>query len=338
MGQDRLRRARDCVLRQGPARRPLSRNVGRQFLQDHADQLLLAHRGCPTRGKAVDRRRLDPDVDLLWCREMDAALQRHGGREGGAGGERALSRRRPRREEHPRQRDLRGSDQDGGRVRHRRLPLHPQMERVQRTDAPHGYDGGSRRQRALSVVGPFSRRYRRGTSRGFRLPCRWDEATRRPGYLAQQLPEQGIAGRFELVPTIYYIRHGETDWNAEGKLQGTRDIPLNDLGRKQAAQAGAILATLFERDERDEASLRFVASPLGRARGPRWSWCAASCGCCRMNTPSTIGCAKSATVIGRVRRCLKCRRWTPSCLPNARVKSGRCRPREARAMWPCRHE
>jgi probable phosphoglycerate mutase len=68
------------------------------------------------------------------------------------------------------------------------------------------------------------------------------------------------------VPTIYYIRHGETDWNAEGKLQGTRDIPLNDLGRKQAAQAGAILATLFERDERDEASLRFVASPLGRAR------------------------------------------------------------------------
>ncbi|MFL6825821.1 MAG: phosphoglycerate mutase family protein, partial [Bradyrhizobium sp.] len=68
------------------------------------------------------------------------------------------------------------------------------------------------------------------------------------------------------MPTIYYIRHGETDWNAEGKLQGTRDIPLNDLGRKQAAQAGAILATLFERDERDEASLRFVASPLGRAR------------------------------------------------------------------------
>ena len=68
------------------------------------------------------------------------------------------------------------------------------------------------------------------------------------------------------MPTIYYIRHGETDWNAEGKLQGTRDIPLNDLGRKQAAQAGAILATLFERDGRDEASLQFVASPLGRAR------------------------------------------------------------------------
>jgi broad specificity phosphatase PhoE len=68
------------------------------------------------------------------------------------------------------------------------------------------------------------------------------------------------------VPTIYYIRHGETEWNAEGKLQGTRDIPLNDLGRKQAAKAGAILDRLFERDGRSGASLEFVASPLCRAR------------------------------------------------------------------------
>ena len=37
------------------------------------------------------------------------------------------------------------------------------------------------------------------------------------------------------MPTIYYIRHGETEWNAEGRLQGAQDIPLNDLGRKQAA-------------------------------------------------------------------------------------------------------
>src|SRR5450755_838551 len=68
------------------------------------------------------------------------------------------------------------------------------------------------------------------------------------------------------VPTIYYIRHGETAWNAEGKLQGTQDIPLNDLGRRQAAAAGIILAGLFARDGRSEASLGFVASPLGRAR------------------------------------------------------------------------
>ena len=68
------------------------------------------------------------------------------------------------------------------------------------------------------------------------------------------------------APTIYYIRHGETAWNAEGKLQGTQDIPLNDLGRKQAANSGAILAGLFSRDGRSETTLAFVASPLGRAR------------------------------------------------------------------------
>jgi broad specificity phosphatase PhoE len=69
-----------------------------------------------------------------------------------------------------------------------------------------------------------------------------------------------------MPPTIYYIRHGETAWNAEGRLQGTLDIPLNDLGRQQAAHAGNILADLFARDGRDTSSLAFVASPLGRAR------------------------------------------------------------------------
>ena len=68
------------------------------------------------------------------------------------------------------------------------------------------------------------------------------------------------------VPTIYYIRHGETSWNAEGRLQGARDIPLNDLGRRQAAQAGGILADLLARDGHDKSLVPFVSSPLGRAR------------------------------------------------------------------------
>jgi broad specificity phosphatase PhoE len=68
------------------------------------------------------------------------------------------------------------------------------------------------------------------------------------------------------MPTIYYIRHGETQWNADGRLQGLQDIPLNDLGRRQAAAAGGILAGLFARDGRSETSLAFIASPLGRAR------------------------------------------------------------------------
>jgi probable phosphoglycerate mutase len=68
------------------------------------------------------------------------------------------------------------------------------------------------------------------------------------------------------APTLYFIRHGETAWNAIGRLQGTQDIPLNELGRRQAANAGAILAGLLEQDRRDKAALAFVASPLGRAR------------------------------------------------------------------------
>jgi probable phosphoglycerate mutase len=68
------------------------------------------------------------------------------------------------------------------------------------------------------------------------------------------------------APVIYYIRHGETQWNADGRLQGAQDTALNDLGRRQAVQAGHILADLLERDGRDKSRLPFVASPLNRAR------------------------------------------------------------------------
>ena len=68
------------------------------------------------------------------------------------------------------------------------------------------------------------------------------------------------------VPTIYYLRHGETEWNALGRLQGTRDIPLNARGRAQAEQAGGILSDLFGREGRDKAALPYVSSPNGRAR------------------------------------------------------------------------
>lgn len=68
------------------------------------------------------------------------------------------------------------------------------------------------------------------------------------------------------APMIYYIRHGETSWNAQGRLQGTRDIALNDLGRRQAVHAGHVLADLLLRDGRNKALLPFVASPLKRAR------------------------------------------------------------------------
>ncbi|MGT2437475.1 histidine phosphatase family protein [Bradyrhizobium betae] len=68
------------------------------------------------------------------------------------------------------------------------------------------------------------------------------------------------------VRTIYYLRHGETEWNALGRLQGTKDIPLNARGRDQAMQAGGVLADLFKRDGCDRSALPYVSSPLGRAR------------------------------------------------------------------------
>ncbi len=63
-------------------------------------------------------------------------------------------------------------------------------------------------------------------------------------------------------PTIYFIRHGETDWNLEGRLQGQKDIPLNDVGRVQAEEAGRKLRALVPHVE----DLAFIASPMTRTR------------------------------------------------------------------------
>lgn len=42
---------------------------------------------------------------------------------------------------------------------------------------------------------------------------------------------------------IWFIRHGETAWNREGRLQGWKDIALNDAGRAQASQLADYFAT-----------------------------------------------------------------------------------------------
>ena len=67
-------------------------------------------------------------------------------------------------------------------------------------------------------------------------------------------------------PVLYYIRHGETDWNVEGRLQGRQDIPLNARGRAQASHCGDVLRDLLAREGIDPAGLDYVSSPLGRAR------------------------------------------------------------------------
>lgn len=64
------------------------------------------------------------------------------------------------------------------------------------------------------------------------------------------------------VPPLLFLRHGETDWNAEGRYQGHIDIPLNDKGRGQARRNGATIAESFP----EVFDYDFVASPLVRAR------------------------------------------------------------------------
>src|SRR5690242_13727281 len=68
--------------------------------------------------------------------------------------------------------------------------------------------------------------------------------------------------RARLMRPLFFVRHGATDWNLEGRLQGQRDIGLNALGRRQALACGGILRTLA----RPPGDFDYVSSPLLRAR------------------------------------------------------------------------
>src|ERR1700749_3281073 len=62
-----------------------------------------------------------------------------------------------------------------------------------------------------------------------------------------------------LTPTAFwFLRHGETDWNAQNLSQGSVDIPLNETGLAQARSASLLL--------RNRGIRAIIASPLSRAR------------------------------------------------------------------------
>ena len=70
----------------------------------------------------------------------------------------------------------------------------------------------------------------------------------------QNMGQQLMSGR------LVVVRHGQTDWNKAGRMQGSSDIPLNDTGRQQAREAGKLLAHNY-------GSWDFLgASPLSRAQ------------------------------------------------------------------------
>ena len=43
---------------------------------------------------------------------------------------------------------------------------------------------------------------------------------------------------------VTFVRHGETDWNSQGKQQGKADIPLNEKGLQQAQKTAELLSNM----------------------------------------------------------------------------------------------
>ncbi|WES65534.1 histidine phosphatase family protein [Microbacter sp. GSS18] len=64
------------------------------------------------------------------------------------------------------------------------------------------------------------------------------------------------------MTSLFLIRHGETDWNRDRRIQGATDIPLNDTGRDQARLAAAELEERLDRRH----PVGVVSSDLSRAR------------------------------------------------------------------------
>lgn len=78
-----------------------------------------------------------------------------------------------------------------------------------------------------------------------------------------------------IEPTrVFVLRHGQTAWNAEQRIQGHRDVPLNATGRSQAARmaqalAGEALAAIYSSDlERAHETARALAATTA---APLWA-------------------------------------------------------------------
>jgi broad specificity phosphatase PhoE len=69
-----------------------------------------------------------------------------------------------------------------------------------------------------------------------------------------------------MTRTLLLVRHGETAWNREGRFQGHRDIPLNDVGRAQARALRARLEAARHAHLFDDNHTAVLTSDLSRAR------------------------------------------------------------------------
>ncbi len=68
------------------------------------------------------------------------------------------------------------------------------------------------------------------------------------------------------MPILYFVRHGETDFNVAHRLQGRFETSINGRGRDQARHCAGLLSDLFVRERREAAGFAYACSPLKRAR------------------------------------------------------------------------
>ena len=59
---------------------------------------------------------------------------------------------------------------------------------------------------------------------------------------------------------LHLVRHGQSEWNRIGRIQGRRESPLTELGREQAASLGRMLRAILP-----NPGIDIIASPLSRA-------------------------------------------------------------------------
>ena len=137
-------------------------------------------------------------------------------------------------------------------------------------------------------------------------------------------------------PTIYYIRHGETDWNVAGRLQGRHDISLNARGRAQAVHCGDALA-------RPVCAQRLRPPPNStmcqvRSGGPAkpWSCCGRHWACRPTATTSSPGLPRLLSAIGKGSASRNCARVIRSASRRASRTNGTSSRLAGRATRLCR--